>query len=290
MPLTFGGATTDDMQIANGSNLSATTCWLVFGWFYPTTFTAGRVLWGASSSTTRLQLIGSDELRLVLNRATSDRAVDTTDANITVDNWWWIAVFIRSSGTAWLAAPGFYVGTPTDPPFLCSSTITTAGSGNSSASNPPTLGNSGASDSNAFQGDIAHFGMAWDATTVETRNIFQQAANSAAAFTAEQLALLYRDWIYPLWSGRYDRFQCSGGMAHEASPTTPRSMSMFHPMDSTLDLRSYADRHGATYGTLGTVGGATTSTARLLAPRPILSPMTAGRVCNSAGRHLGRSR
>ncbi len=298
MPAVFGANTGDDFKTDSTLSWSTVQAHLVFGWFYPTTLTAGKGYWGCTSASTHAEVApATDEMRFVFQRATTDAVWDSSDADITVDNWWWIGMFTRTSGTVWMLPPYVWIGTPTTPPVLKTVASSTAGSG--AASNSATalgFGNTGPSDANAFEGDIGHVGQIHHYNETDPLvNIFQVPSISSSALTAAEELFIYQRFVVPIWQGDIGRFQ-SGKMRQniQDSAVSPCHLGDFVTLDAggaVVDVRNFAPRRadGNPVGN-GTLSGATNSTTNLKSPRTVLNPASIGHTASRSGSRMGARR
>lgn len=300
MPAVFGAGVGDDFKPGDATSWSSGVATFVFGWFYPTTLTAGRGYWGCTSGTTHARVAtATDEIDFVFNRTTTDAVWSSTDADITVNNWWHISAFFRSSGSAWMLPPNVWIGTPTSPPVAKTVTSSTAGSGSTSSSATALgFGNTGPSDSNAFEGDIGHVGqMHHFNESTPTLNFFLVDGVSSSALTTEETEHIYRTYVIPTWQGDIGRYQ--SGLMHNAPVTTsssPCHLGTFTTLDaggSVVDIRNLSSRAGSNPDlppSNGTLSGATNSTTNLKSPRTVISPATIGRTASRCGSRMGARR
>lgn len=203
MAYTFGGATTDDANTSlNLSWGSASRPFLITGWWYPTTLTAGRLYFGSGG--THGMSVGptTSELRLIMDRVTTDGVWDTTSAGIAIDTWRFIAWLGYS--TSGDASHTVWIGTVETPPAEVSLTNSTAVSGGASGSSPFAIGNQGVTGSLSFQGDIESVFFFNSSNTTSPAGSQQfNFRSSGDATHAETKEYTYARWVLPLWLGNH---------------------------------------------------------------------------------------
>jgi hypothetical protein len=205
MGQTFGGASTDDLTGAVGSTymLSGTgNMWA--GWVYPTTLTAGRGLYGlANTGTNRVAVSAtSGELDITIDRATTDGTYTTSGANLVVNEWRFIAVYINANNTP-AAAVVVWMGSETARPAKV--TVSGAnGSGNISATATDLVtGNTLSGGSSAWQGEIENISWIRGRSTTGAGDIFVRSSATAIAAADEEFIL--SRFVQPLWEGKAPR-------------------------------------------------------------------------------------
>jgi hypothetical protein len=150
-----GAATTDDCSITSHINSNASG-WIFFGWYKPTTLTAGRAYWGASTLTHIKVATTTSELAIARDRATTDSLHTTSGAAITVGEWHFIAIAKSSTGGA--SAIRCWIGHGSNAPQEVTVNVTTAGAGAETAASPACVGNDSVSGSVAFEGEVGQVG------------------------------------------------------------------------------------------------------------------------------------
>lgn len=200
MAYTFGGATTDLVSMPTLTAMSDDNRVTLFcGWFRPTTLTAGRYLasLGTAGSGVRIHTT-TDELSLMINRATTDSEYVTTGADLVVDEWRFLAILCSNENTGALDAWRVWVGTLVSPPTEVTVSVNVSGNGNAVGSTTLTLGND-AGGSVAYQGDIDDVRFAVTSGAVGVLHPFL-IGTSGAISQAEADYTLER-YIYPAWMG-----------------------------------------------------------------------------------------
>lgn len=202
MAYTFGGATSDDVTDGSlSSNIGASlTHVLVTGWFYPTTLTAGRGLWSASTVIGAEVAAATNEIVLRTDN-TTDGQWTTTGAGLTVDQWTFLAFLNSCNNSGPAAAWRVWSGTVEAPPVECSVAQDTAPVGNFAGSNNFTIGNKG-TGTVAFQGDIESVivGQHTSSFTVDkTQNVLP--IETAGTITQAEADMIYQRLVWPIWNG-----------------------------------------------------------------------------------------
>lgn len=212
MSYSFGANTNDRVSFALGIGnlLGAISTLNVFGgWFKPTTLTAGNhyLGFGSASGLSGLRVgATTSEVNLTIYKTTSSRQLETTGANIAVDEWRFIAgMFVAGSSTA--GTPGgetIWVG---DGVSLESFplTVVAAGSGNQGPGSSFALGNSAAGlPANAMQG-LAGAGFVYAGSAASTAppgtletGIVVGSPPTAPQFTINRIRDLL---VYPMMRG-----------------------------------------------------------------------------------------
>lgn len=253
MAYTFGALNTDDVSIASHLNSNGGGhC--VFGWWYPTTLTAGNIYWGASSLTKIAVGPTTSELRIHIDRATTDAVWDSSGAGIAVNNWYFIAT-VRSSN-AGDQNMRLWIGTEANHPLEVSISASTAGAGAETASSTASVGNASTSATTAFIGDIEQvLDMRW------ANSVAAPLANETpATITQAESDYFYQTCVVPYWLGdpqpTWVRGTNTAGYVFDLSGSGPQ-----------LDIHQRGTTQRLTPEAL-TVNGATYSNRR--APRPIL--------------------
>lgn len=199
MALTWGGtaATTATLNAVLSFGATARAV-LITAWYYPTTLTAGRKLfgagavWGAEVDTT------TDELRLRTDN-TTDGQWTTTGVDMVVDEWKFIAVMNSTLNSGSAEAWRVWVGTAETAPVEVTVTEAVASSGNFTGSTTLSIGNRSTADL-AWQGDIESlYAVTTSQAAGVTTHPFGVAAYGAITNAAAQLAL--ERYVLPLWLG-----------------------------------------------------------------------------------------
>jgi hypothetical protein len=155
MAYTFGAATSNSVVANSGISAGAnSTAYLVGGWFYPTTLTAGRRYWALGGVTGLDVGTTTSQIRLTTDRVTTDALTTHATAGITTGKWWFIAV-LAAIGSSGIPQVCFWVGDENQPPLGLIVAPSNGGSGNGTSSTNWTIGNLNAGTS-SFQGDIGN--------------------------------------------------------------------------------------------------------------------------------------
>lgn len=163
--LTFGALTTDNVSHGSGTSIDNLNTKTVLMWVYPTTLTAGRLLYvksGDADGFNRfvLSVAGTeDELRLIMTD--SGTQYRTNNANLTVNNWWFVGFTYTDSGTGRVK---IYSGSATSPATALTFSLATDGTGSylSDAAQNLTIGNgdsAGGGGTTPWQGQIGWVGV-----------------------------------------------------------------------------------------------------------------------------------
>lgn len=201
MPYTFGAAATDYASQTVPYYLGTNTVSLVAGWFYPTTLTAGRVLWATASGGQPNQLeidTTTTQLRFTGSGNTTRGAYTLAGDPITVERWWFYAFAISRSGSnetilAWL-------GNETSAPTPMTITTVTPHSGSYTAVVTTFFGNLNATATQAFQGDIGPI------TIIAHNNntLGPLLITAAQSFGTNERDMIQRSIVTPIWNGTID--------------------------------------------------------------------------------------
>lgn len=200
MSYTFGGSTTTSLGFAVPSApFSTSRCCLFAGWFYPTTLTAGRKLWGMGATFGAEIDTTTSSIRLRSDNTTDGQW--TFPAGLAVNTWTFVAVYFTGGSTnavSWAA----WTATRDGPVVDRAVTQATAPSGNIvSGGTTVVIGNS--SGSLAFQGDIGGFTMAFDSGGA--RNINMLGTPGGATVPQYDIDMLRLYWVEPLFRGEIGR-------------------------------------------------------------------------------------
>lgn len=255
MPYTFGGATSDVITLSPATAfLSGNTQTLVAGWYYPTVLTAGRALFGLSS--TRLEIdTTTTQLRSVGAQATtsSQSTYSLTSVPLSINNWFFIAWYTSRAGAN--ETHDMWIGTETLPPEAMTRTAVVAGSGSLTIASAMTIGNQ-TSNTASFQGDIANLAFFYQVTSTFGAGAPLEASNGGGSRTTSDLELILRKVIKPLWQGTFD-------MRSLASNPAMNMWAYSIPLDSDVALRYQTQSNTASSPSQSmTVSGATLSQTR----------------------------
>jgi len=155
--LTFGGASSDRVQVAAATNINDLTTLTMLAWVFPTTLTGNRCIMAKATSATAGKLFRINgtggNIELLINRATDTQYV-TNDTPLATTSKWYLVAATFDSG----ASPPvhMYVGDLAAVAAERTYGVQTAGSGSVDADNAINLvlGNH-AGNNVAFQGRIA---------------------------------------------------------------------------------------------------------------------------------------
>lgn len=199
MAFTFGAATGDDVNHGGPATSGAGShCLYHAMWVYPTTLTAGRVLWG-NGATWRIEIAPTtSELRIVSDN-TTDGVRETSGLSLTVNQWRFLAFLTNTNNTGPVLDTRVWAGTPEIGPTLISTTQITAPVGNFTGANAHTWGNQSSTATVAFQGDIGEVWWGYTQQTAGTQNPFDVMAYGT--ITAELEENVFRRWVMPRWRG-----------------------------------------------------------------------------------------
>lgn len=220
MAYTFGAAATDTIQRTTVIDpYTQNRQSLVYAWWYPTTLTAGRAYYGMSGGTSGLRVDATtDELIFTLDRATTDYTFVSSDADIVVDTWYFIAVHISQGAISATPNTRIWLGTADSPPRLLTGS-TTNGSGNRTAGPRVVLGNTTTTSSVSFQGDIEHAGYicANPSSDAESAAILFGHSDTSAAPNDE---FILSRLVSPLWRGEFPAAvrACTGAAEYAHHP------------------------------------------------------------------------
>jgi hypothetical protein len=195
----FGGASTDDVTFTAEEQLTRDNAsWLVAGWWYPSTLTAGRGYWSAGDICSARVDTTTSEIRLVFDGATTDGEYTTSGLGMVTDLWQFLAFFGAMESSGNLAGLRVWRATVNDYPAILTPSEVVAPAGNWASSAALTLGNIG-TGSAAFQGNIGwgHF--------AQVRNIGINGPFSTASsgvVTDDVARNVETRWVAPLWQGR----------------------------------------------------------------------------------------
>lgn len=200
VPYTFGAATTDDITFGTGQGaLASNSTWVVFGWYLPTTLTAGRTLYSAGS-TANCAVIGAttSELELLTAFSTTQGKWTTSGLGLTINVWRYIAIAISVHDTGPLMSCRVWAGSISTVPVEISVSQTTAPAGTATSSGTWYIGNKG-TGSLAFQGDIDMVDFGYGAGTGINSTLLMPAANGS--ITQAEADLFLALFVIPIWTG-----------------------------------------------------------------------------------------
>lgn len=200
---TFGGATTDAVGLDTLTTLAGDNRQhLITGWWRPGTLTSGRYLYSLGSGSSGVLLATpADEIVLRANRGTTSREDVTTDLNLVVDEWRFLAVFSTHENTGTLDAWRVWAGTIETPPVAVSLTTNTAGSGNLTMSTSAlTIGNR-SGGSVAWRGQIADVRYAVTGSAVGNP-LHPFLTQTSGAIADDEALYVYERFVLPAWEGR----------------------------------------------------------------------------------------
>lgn len=207
MAITFGAAASDFITTPSLNWLSANSVTFISLWCYPTTLTAGRCLWGdGASAATQLEIdTTTTQLRLRMRQATTNsvQTLSHPDIPLAINDWFFIAVALASSGGTTQAQTSAWIGTSTQPPLPMTVATVTAGSGGYTAAVNLAIGQS-ATINAAWQGDIENL---FFAASTSGQGGLPFGGSLPGAWTTDDVDQIYRRFVQPLWAGRPDQLQ-----------------------------------------------------------------------------------
>jgi hypothetical protein len=191
--------------LASGNNASN----LVYGWWYPTTLTAGRSYFGNTGNSGGIKVAtATDELILRVPCNTTSGDYSSTDADIAVNNWYFIAA-------AWVSVTGptidlaMWLGTMDTPPRLLSWTVTVAPAGVvNNAAGELRMGQDNVNTA-AFQG-LIHYVNPVICNHTASATLHPLGLSSYSAISAEEETILYERFVAPAWAGDLARLSSYG--------------------------------------------------------------------------------
>lgn len=201
MPYKFGTAATDYVSQTVPYYLGSNTVSLVAGWYYPTTLTAGRVLWANTTGGFPNQLeidTTTTQLKLTTSGNTVRGVYTLAGDPITVNKWWFVA--IASARTTTSDSLVAWLGDETTPPTPMTVTTVTAHSGSSVGVVVTFFGNLNAASSLAFQGDIGPM------TIIAHNNntLGPLLITSTQTFGTNERDMIQQSIVTPIWNGTID--------------------------------------------------------------------------------------
>lgn len=195
MALDFGALNDDDITIGSHFN-SNVSGWIFMAWFLPTTLTAGRTYWGASSLISVKVDATTSELVVAVDRTTTDSVWKTSGAGIVTTEAVFVALVKSSNSGA--ANWRCWIGHGTAQPQEVTITETTVGSGTEVAGSNMVVGNVSSAGTIAFQGGIGQF---LDARfSLSALAMF--ANETVGTITQAEADYFLQTVIIPYWQGR----------------------------------------------------------------------------------------
>lgn len=176
---------------------------LICGWFYPTTLTAGRCLWGVGGTNRCAIATTTSEIDLFLDR-TTDSQHTTSGLNLTVDEWKFIAVLGAFADLFTTTTYKVWAASGVDIPQLITVNQTSAGTGSSVSSTIVTVGNSSQAAASSFQGAIGRFDY-----IAATTNTALCRGNSGTISSADEY-FIYQQVVLPIWKRQYPPYFMTG--------------------------------------------------------------------------------
>lgn len=221
MPYTFGANSTDRITISQSQTMfSSGFPTLIAGWFYPTTLTAGNVLWAAGTIQTRIQVdTTTSQLRYIGGQATTSSVATYSGNVINTNEWVFIAYYTNRNVST--EAPIIWQATASSPPIAMTRSVVTAGSGNVQSATSLVVGNQSISPANPWQGDIANFSVIFSSST-GIGQILE--ASSLGSQTTAQVELIKQKIVDPLWRGDLSNRM----LLTDARPASSRSHVAMH--------------------------------------------------------------
>lgn len=216
MPYTFGGNTGDDITFSSSqSALASNSTWAVFGWYLPTTLTAGRTLFSAGS-TANCAVIGAttSELELLTAFSTTQGKWTTSGLGLTINTWRYIVVVISVHDTGPLMSCRVWAGAFGTAPVEISVSQTTAPAGTATGSATWYIGNKGTGIL-AFQGDIDMVDFGYGGGTGINSTLLIPAAHGA--ITQAEADLFLALYVIPIWLGDHAAIDRGRGNAGQGS-------------------------------------------------------------------------
>lgn len=197
MPHTFGAHTGDKITFTAGDSITTNVAYLAWGWYLPTTLTAGRRLF-SGGPTTGVQIdTTTSELHLITDGTTDDEYA-TTGTGLTTNQWSFVAVLGGRQGTSAVPAPRVWTGTVDTAPQAVAVSQTVAGSAFNASNSSITVGNT-SNGSVSWQGDIAEFGIIIGQSSAK---IAPWHLASAGAFADDEADRICRNFVLPAWEGK----------------------------------------------------------------------------------------
>lgn len=258
MSWTFGGANSNDMNWATQTNVgSASSAFLVCGWWRPTALNNPRSYFSFGNVITARVAPTTSEIQLVSDNATTDGVWTTSGAGIVTNAWHFLAVLgiFASGGVIWRVWKSTGVDSP---PALISNTNTTAPVGAPAGSGAFYLGNAGTSTANSFQGQIGSCSL-YTVPGSALPNPLR--LTSFTALSTDEEAFILNEYVIPAWLG--EPFPAVGN--HSVFGGTPPTWQMAHfDLEQVVTPRPFVWGNStfSPAGTAATIQGATFSQER----------------------------
>jgi hypothetical protein len=197
---TFGGATSHRTTFTPVNNLfGASRTTLICITARPTTLTAGRCYWGASTVTRLAVDTTTSALRLTLDAATTDGVYTSASGLITTNTYQFIAVLISQNAGGGTAAVRMWVGSGGAPPKEVTVTETTGPSGAWVASGTTfDLGNTNGSNL-SLQGAAGGLVILSEDSSDLGRSVL--GFDTPGTLPAESVPAIFHNAIMPIYRG-----------------------------------------------------------------------------------------
>jgi len=219
-------STGDDLRITHIDSLgNSNTRWLLAGWFYPTTLTAGRHYWGAGTTTGVRIAATTSEIEIITINTTDGVAI-TSGAGIVTDVWQFIAIFMQCSNTGPILETRVWVGTLDTPPVEIPTSLSTSPAGNFSGAGNLNVGNAGNTTSLGFQGDVG-----WQIALGNSPpgNHGPTTVGSTVAMAQAETDHIFRTHVIPIWRGDHEMSNYNVG----SGSGTGMSIATLWPCDTS---------------------------------------------------------
>ncbi|CAB4197159.1 hypothetical protein UFOVP1304_33 [uncultured Caudovirales phage] len=206
MAYTFGGTTGDHLTWTESASPWGITArsGIIAGWYRPTTLTAGRALWSVGGVNRAEIATTTSEIKLVLDRATTDTEWTTTGLGLAVNQWHFVAVLQNNFNTGPVTNFRVWSSVGTDIPTAVTVAQTIAGAGNTINSTVVTAGNVSAAGATAFQGQIGRFDYV---VGVSASSLI---GNTNGSIGTENERIMFEQVVVPIWAGYFPTFYGSG--------------------------------------------------------------------------------
>lgn len=248
----FGAGNGDDIAVTSSPTLGAGATSMFFGWFKPTTLTAGRYYVSVSNTVGLSINATTSELTYITDGATTDGVYNSTGAGIVVNEWVFIAGYVGVVSNP-LAGCALWVGRVGQIPLQLTVTQATAMAGTPAGGTSLTMGNRG-TGSLALQGNIGWVIWLHSANALAVTGMIPVVTPQTP--TQAELDIIYNQHVLPMWRGDWTP-EGNGQYAGQ----TEYSVSRMNLTERTPVLR--LERQSATAGTVtsttATVSGATYS-------------------------------
>lgn len=245
MPYTFGAASSDTMNfVSTQANIFFPgSCNLVCMWFYPTSLTAGRYLWGFTD--TNLQTgngvsIDTTTTRLRFQATNTTTHTLTGVNNITINKWWFLAVFILRDQSNARDVIRAWIGDETQSPQEM--TIATPATATPVTAAGISIGNGG-NGSQSFIGDIGaitFLSQRASAYTSGTKGGGVFPLNSASAIENSEADYIYERWVKYFWLGN-PRFNYLMSLGKATLNNVDVVRAYFSPMNGNTYYRYFSE-------------------------------------------------